>query len=107
MGDTTVRKPFYKKSHKCWYFKDDEGKQVRLGPDKDEAFREYHRLMAADMPVTGRTTVAQLVDQFLVWMRENRAATTYNWYFHHCNRFVAHVGVKMRVTELRPLHVSR
>lgn len=102
-----MRKPFYKKSHQSWYFQDHSGKQIRLGPDKTEAFKEYHRLMAGDLPVSGRTTVAELVDRFLVWIRENRAPKTYDWYFHHCNRFVIYVGPKMRFTELRAYHVTK
>ena len=57
-----MRKPFYKVSHGAWYA-EIAGKQVRLakGPKgdelvKDEAFREYHRLMAGEVPVTNRTT---------------------------------------------------
>jgi hypothetical protein len=39
------RKPYYKKSHKAWYMEIGR-KQVRLGADEEEAFKEYHRLMA-------------------------------------------------------------
>ncbi len=71
-----MRKPFFKKSHSAWYCQLKCGKQVRLGTDKDEAFREYHRLMAGELPVTNRTTVAQLVDQFLVVVREKKSASS-------------------------------
>ncbi len=38
-------KPFFKKSHRCWYVELD-GKQVRLGPDEAAAHKRYHELMA-------------------------------------------------------------
>jgi hypothetical protein len=54
------------------------------------------------VPVTLRTTVAQIADRFLKWIKDNRAEATYDWYLNHCNRFVSHVGVKMKVHELGP-----
>jgi integrase len=98
LEDTSVRKPFFKKTHGAWYF-EHNGKQIRLGKDRDEAFREYHRLMAGDLPVTSRTTVAQLIDQFLVWVKQNKEPRTYEWYLAHCNRFVNHIGLKLRVSD--------
>ncbi|HEY3395009.1 MAG TPA: hypothetical protein VGK58_20055 [Lacipirellulaceae bacterium] len=71
-----MRKPFYKKSHKAWYCTI-VGQQVRLGTDKEAAKKEYHRLMAAEAPVTSKTTVAELIDQFLHWTKQNRAKRTF------------------------------
>jgi hypothetical protein len=38
------RKPFFKKSHDCWYVQI-EGRQIRLSKDRDEAFLLYHKMM--------------------------------------------------------------
>jgi integrase/recombinase XerD len=38
-------KPFFKKSRGVWYIEVGR-KQVDLGPDRKEAFRRYHALMA-------------------------------------------------------------
>ena len=37
-------KPFFKQARQLWYVEIDR-KQHCLGPDKDEAFRQYHVLM--------------------------------------------------------------
>ena len=55
--------------------------------------------MAGELPVTCWTTVAELIDQFLVWVRENKAPGTYDWYFNHCDKFVKYCGLKLRVTD--------
>ena len=37
--------PFFRKSRSRWYVQIN-GRQINLGPDKEEAFRRYHQLMA-------------------------------------------------------------
>ncbi|MEZ6056962.1 MAG: hypothetical protein R3C01_09675 [Planctomycetaceae bacterium] len=77
-----ARKPWFRKSNKRWYVEFD-GKQVNLGPDKKEALRQFHDLMAK--PELDRTTVRSLsislpeiVDHFLDWVHRNRV----HWYLH-------------------------
>jgi hypothetical protein len=53
-------KPFYKKARQCWYVQIRD-QQIKLGPDKEEAFKEFHRLMASDTPVTNKTTVPAML----------------------------------------------
>ncbi len=53
--------------------------------------------MAGELPVTSRTTVAELIDQFLVWVKESRSPGTYDWYFIRCSKFVKYCGLKLRV----------
>jgi hypothetical protein len=101
-----VQKPFYKKSHKSWYV-EIKRKQIRLGPNKEEAFREYHRLMAEDLPVTPKTTVCELMDQFLSWTQNQRAPSTYRWYLQHCQSFADFIGKKFKVLDLKPIHIDR
>ena len=101
-----MRKPFFKKSHNSWYVQID-GTQVRLGSDRDEAFKEYHRLMAGETPATCKTTAAKLIDQFLTWTKENRAEQTYDWYLFHCQGFVNYIGHRLRISDIRPFHVTR
>ncbi len=38
-------KPFFKKASGVWYV-EIHRKQINLGPDREEAFRKYHELMA-------------------------------------------------------------
>ncbi len=37
-------KPFFKQARKSWYVETDR-RQIKLGPDRDEAFRLYDQLM--------------------------------------------------------------
>ncbi len=116
-----MRKPFYKESHRAWYA-EIAGKQVRLakGPKKDElvkeeAFREYNRLMAGDVPVTSKTSVRELCGQFVAWVKANKAERTYDWYRGHlvgikgdesdCYTFVRHAG-SVAVTSLKRHHIA-
>jgi hypothetical protein len=73
-----------KKSYKAWYFERSRRQVCLAKGDKaatqDEAFREYHRQMAGELPTTSKTTVADIVAQFLAWCEKNRATGTAKWY---------------------------
>lgn len=105
-----MRKPFYKANRDTWYC-EIERKQIVLAKGKDnkaEAEKEFHKLMAGEIPVTSRTTVASLVADFLAWTRNNREPRTAEWYRHHCESFVAHCkGNRLKVGEVRPYHVTK
>lgn len=103
-----MRKPFFKKSHDCWYVHH-SGRMVRLGPDKAEAFRKYHELMLSDTVATcsPSETVASLLNTYLGWCEKNRSAQTYSWYRHFLSSFVRSVGVRLRIDALKPVHVTR
>ena len=101
-----MRKPFWKSSHAAWYVQIGS-KQVRLGTDKAEAEAEYHRLMAGQTPVDGRTSVVVLLDQFLGWTDENRSPRTFGWYHNHLRKFAQFIGARLRVSEIKPYHVTR
>ncbi len=102
-----MRKPFWKKSAKAWYVQID-GRQIRLGKEKEEAFREYHTLMADPSLVTvgPKLTVESLLDQFLFWTKSRRAKRTFDWYLDHLQSFASFVGPKLRVTACKPFHVT-
>lgn len=101
--------PYFKKSHRAWYV-NLGGKTHRLGEDKEKAWKEYHRLMAADeaqAPLTSNATVAALLEQFLTWTQANREPRTYEWYQKHLASFAKEIGVKLKVRDLKPNHVDR
>lgn len=109
-------KPFYKKSHKAWYVQLN-GRQVRLGTDKEEAFIEYHRLMAGELPVTSKTTVVEIITQFLDWVKSNRAAATHEFYKKYLAKspktatkrrsLLDYLPASTRVSDLKPIMVNR
>jgi len=80
-------KPFFKRSRGAWYVEIDR-KQVKLGSDRDEAFRRYHELMrqSRKKPVVS-DSLAALADAFVEWAAQHRAPDTYAWYQYRLQRF--------------------
>lgn len=99
-------KPWYWKARQAWYVKID-GKRHPLGPDKDQAHRLYHELMAASPhqpPPIQSKYINELLQVFLDWTKQNRAPKTYRGYFDFCDPFEKHYH-GLRITELTPAHV--
>jgi integrase len=100
-------KPWYWKARKIWciYHK---GEKVLLGPDRDEAFRKYHQIMAKPdlqrQPVRWGA-IAAVLDDFLTWTEENRAAKTFTRYRDFIRSFVMNYG-RMETSDLNPSHVT-
>ena len=99
-------KPFFKKARKSWYVEIDR-KQIKLGPDRDEAFRQYHQLMQqpAEQLVASPESLVNIIDAFLEWTERNRAPDTYEWYRYRLQRFVDKYP-DMKVSSLKPFHVE-
>ncbi len=104
-------KPFFKKSHQSWYDQLD-GRQVRLGPDRDAAHRRYHELMAAG-PVagppplrSGSPRLVEIFDHFLAFCRDQRAPDTYEWYRWRLQMFVDEIASGLTVASLKPFHLD-
>jgi site-specific recombinase XerD len=101
-------KPWFWKARKTWcvYHK---GERVHLGPDRAEALRQYHEIMAKPQqkrqPVPGGSVVA-ILDDFLTWTEENRAPKTYTRYRDFIQSFVSKCG-RMGVEDLNPAHVTK
>jgi integrase/recombinase XerC len=107
-------KPWWHTDRQCWYVHID-GQRYRLGPDDDEADREFHRLMSlppeqrapkAAVPPTS-PTVAEIFEKYLEWCQKHRAPRTYNWYRDHIQSFVDTLDKsdEMQVADLKPYHV--
>lgn len=101
--------PFFRAPRGLWYVQLD-GKQLNLGPDRDEAFRRYHALMGRPhddpRPVAGESAVAVL-DAFLDWCEKHRAPRTYDWYRDYLESFARTLARGLAASELRPIHVQR
>lgn len=99
-----MRQPYYLKRRKCWYVWID-GKQERLDPDKKQAFDKFHKLMSND-EINGEVSVAKLLDASLDWMQKHRSAKTFSWYRDHLISFAKSIGAGLKITDLRPFHVT-
>lgn len=82
-------KPWYRECRKTWYV-NLHGKQINLGPDRAEAFREYARLTSGrakpkPKPKSDRS-LAAVLDAFLQWIKPRRASDTFEWYRYRLER---------------------
>lgn len=103
-------KPFFRQSRQLWYVQLD-GRQINLGAERDAAFSQYHKLMAAPKApaLASATSTTQLVvvlcDRFLEWVQLHRSAATYQWYWWWLQSFVRR-NPELTIDELRPYHVQ-
>lgn len=103
------RKPWYRKSKKRW-FVEINGKQVNLGPDKEEAFRQFHKLMSEPLPElkappTSQISLPEIADHFLSWVQRHRAEETYLWYQYRLER-LCQLYPTMQAEQMRPFHIE-
>jgi integrase len=107
-------KPFFKKSHDCWYVQI-QGQQHRLSKDRDEAFDRYHELMSEVKKAArfqtpekpnGPLTLGQLWDRYLKVVSKELAPKTIGWYQEKVPPFLEHLGREMPVEAIKPLHVQ-
>jgi hypothetical protein len=97
-------KPFFKGARGVWHVEINR-RQINLGPNKDEAFRRYHQLMA--QPHEQRVSpesLAAIIDSFLGSVERNRSPDTYAWYRYHPQGFIDRCP-DLRASDLRPYHV--
>jgi integrase len=105
-------KPWWREDRNAW-FVTIRGERRNLGPDKDAAEREFHRLLSLppeDLPAPKpktELTVAEVFDKFLDWCSQHRAGRTYDWYRERIQSFIDHLAspAEMPASSLRPFHV--
>jgi hypothetical protein len=92
-----MRKPYWRKSAKAWYV-NLNGRQVRLGKEKETAFAEYHKIMADPSVIASgpRLTVEVLLDLFLVWTKAIRSERTFQGHLYLLQSFAGIIGPKLR-----------
>ena len=103
--------PWRRKQDDCWYTKVN-GKQVKLAEASESyevALMRYHEVHAARAEDTppALLTVAQIMDDFLEWNRNNRAPRTFEWYKRFLKPFHEHIGSGLLVGNLKPYHIDR
>lgn len=69
-----MRKPFYRKSHKCWYCKDASGKFIRLDPEESVAWEMWSRIQSATQ-LNHDPTYRAIAEAFL---KEHKSTSSYN-----------------------------
>jgi hypothetical protein len=81
-----------------------DGSQVNLGPDKEEAERKVHELLA-ERPQLSADHLAVILDKYLPWVQGHRSAATFRWYTDFLQSFVS-AYPKLRIRDLKP-HMSK
>lgn len=106
--------PFWRDFTQCWYVQVGK-KQIRLSPDKDEAFRLYHEIMGrgpGGIPSSPAVSVAhsplvvEVLDRFLDWCQRTNARRTYEFYRENIQRFASRIPATLAVSDLKPFHVT-
>jgi integrase/recombinase XerD len=102
-------KPFFRTARKAWFLQVGD-KQIKLGSDRDAAFRRYHELMgqpqAPPAPADARSVVGVL-DAFLDWCLNHKAGRTYDWYHDYLESFARSVPPELATDKLKPYHVQQ
>ena len=84
-----------------------DGQRHRLGPDKEQAERLFHELMARPEKGMPSGSVASIIDLFLDWTQRHNAEETYLWYRKHLQSFLdALIPRTLTVDRLKPHHVD-
>src|SRR5688572_27481648 len=100
-------KPWLWEARKIWCVTID-GQRHTLGPDEDEANRKFHEIMARPRETfepPPEDSVVAILDDFLTWTEENRAAKTFTRYKDFCQAFCDKHG-KMPVSQLNGKYVT-
>ncbi len=107
------REPFWRSDRACYYVQNGT-RQIRLAPDKDEAWQLWHEFMARppeekEKPLTPGPGVlaVTILDAYLDWCQKHRAARTYEWNRENIQRFADALPGGLKAAEVRPYHVTR
>ena len=105
-------KPWFREDRQAW-FVTINGQRYNLGPDKEEATRLFHQMMAKkpeakSVPAADGLTVAEVYDKFLSWCRQHREPLTYKGFHEFIQSLLDHLkdDALLPATELRPFHIS-
>jgi integrase len=99
-------KPWFRKSRGVWMVQI-AGTQHNLGPDQEIAFRRYYDLMRQPVKkVVVSESVVGVIDLYLEWCKEHRAAETYEWYRWRLQLFAASIGANLTVAQLKHYHLD-
>tara|TARA_R110002049_G_scaffold309101_2_gene516894 strand:- start:20310 stop:21317 length:1008 start_codon:yes stop_codon:yes gene_type:complete len=100
-------KPFFRKQTKSWYCSIG-GRQISLGKDRDAAHQKFHELMTDRDAVTSElVTLYDLSQSYLDWCNANRKKTTYDKHVLYLKSFIAHVGNRMKIAQLKQHHLTK
>lgn len=105
------RQPFFKASRQTWYWQDPRtNRQINLGPDEAEAWARFYELVGTSAELSADLKAGFVVDvlaRFLEWCEGTSSKGTFDFYSRPLKSFAKHVGTKLRLSDLKPYHVSQ
>jgi integrase len=90
-----MRRPYWKKSHGCWYVNNAAGKPVRLDPDDDAAHTIWQRMREAEQSLSHPNVPFRVLAN--EWLRQHQAefaTEKYRQLRRYLSAFCQHVGAK-------------
>lgn len=89
-----MRKPYFKKSHNCWYVSDPKTRrEIRLDPDEEKAHDIWQRMRDANSQIGPSATYRRLAEE---WLQEHYEDTPqFRREAKLIAGFVAHVGDRL------------
>jgi integrase len=97
-------KPWHRKG-RGWFVTFD-GRQIKLGTKRAEAFDRYRQLIAEPKKrAVPSDSLLAIIDVFLEWVQRHRSGETYEWYRYRLQRF-SEKYPDLRAGDLRPYHVE-
>lgn len=100
-----------RKSKGPWHWKERNewvvnirGVRHYLGPDKGQAYQQWHEISGTPDDTTPPRFLVELFDKFLDWCAKNRK-DSYDWYSSRINEF-AKRAPDLTVAQLKPFHVQ-
>ena len=100
-------KPFFRKQTQSWYCTIN-GHQISLGKTKTIAEDEFHRLMTdRDSIGAEMTTLYALSQRYLTWVEQHRKRTTYDKHLYYLKSFIASVGKRLKIGQVKQHHLTK
>ncbi len=94
--------PWFWKSRGEWVV-NIRGKRHYLGPAREQAYKDWHKLSAAPEKRVSADHVVAVMDAFLEFVKDDKP-DSYEWYRERINQFAKTVP-DLLVSHLKPLHV--
>jgi integrase len=95
-----IPQPFFRNARNAWFLQLGK-RQINLGPDRDEALKQYHRLMLQEgYTEPDELAIADLVSEFLAWSKDEHEPDTTDWYTRFLQDFSGRYG-HLKVANLK------
>ncbi|QDV55475.1 tyrosine-type recombinase/integrase [Rosistilla oblonga] len=101
-----MRKPFFRKQTQAWYVKDDQGRFIRLGKSRKEAFAEWKAMLTTPGSSGSDVLFISLCDDFLVEHEPLLSPLRFADHCRLCQSLVTHLGTGSLAKDVTPGRVT-